>query len=107
VREGWTAPGTVTVTLQRNESVVVIKDVPAEVCDDCGEYYLDEAVTKRIYALAEEAVGRHAEVEVLRYAASFSNAANTACDSGLRKRSTRLWPPAPCVPGVARCFGPL
>lgn len=57
------------VTLQRNESVVVIKDVPAEVCDDCGEYYLDEIVTKRIYSMAEEAVARHAEVEIMRYAA--------------------------------------
>ena len=49
--------------------MVVIKDVPAQVCDDCGEYYLDEAVTKRIYASAEVALERHAEVEVLRYAA--------------------------------------
>ncbi len=68
-KTGRTAAGTVTVTLERNDSVVVIKDVPAQVCDDCGEYYLDEAVTKRIFALAEEAVERHAEVEVLRYAA--------------------------------------
>lgn len=68
-KTGTTAAGTVTVTLERNDSVVIIKDVPAQVCDDCGEYYLDEAVTKRIYALAEEAVERHAEVEVLRYAA--------------------------------------
>lgn len=68
-KTGTTAAGTVTVTLERNDSVIIIKDVPAQVCDDCGEYYLDEAVTKRIYALAEEAVERHAEVEVLRYAA--------------------------------------
>ncbi len=68
-KTGTTAAGTVTVTLERNDSVVVIKDVPAQVCDDCGEYYLDEAVTKRIYALAEVALERHAEVEVLRYAA--------------------------------------
>lgn len=68
-KTGRTAPGRVTVTLQRDESVVIIKDVPAEVCEDCGEYYLDEFVTNRVYALAEEAVERHAEVEVLRYAA--------------------------------------
>jgi YgiT-type zinc finger domain-containing protein len=68
-KTGYTAPGKVTVTLQRGESVVVIKDVPAEVCADCGEYYLDEVVTARVYALADDAVARHAEVEVLRYAA--------------------------------------
>ncbi|MCL5942632.1 MAG: type II toxin-antitoxin system MqsA family antitoxin [Actinobacteria bacterium] len=68
-KTGQTGPGKVTVTLQRGESVVVIKDVPADVCDDCGEYYLSEAVAERIYALADEAVARHAEVEVVRYAA--------------------------------------
>jgi hypothetical protein len=49
--------------------VVVIKCVPAQVCEDRGEYCLDEAVAQRIYAQAEEAVARHAEVEILRYAA--------------------------------------
>jgi YgiT-type zinc finger domain-containing protein len=68
-RTGETQMGTVTVTLQRGETVILIKGVPAQVCEDCGEYYLDESVTQRVYALAEEAVQRHAEVEILRYAA--------------------------------------
>lgn len=68
-RTGEMAPGSVTVTLQREESVVVIKDVPAQVCADCGEYYLETAVAERIHSLGEGAVARHAEVEVLRYAA--------------------------------------
>ncbi|MHB8237633.1 MAG: type II toxin-antitoxin system MqsA family antitoxin [Acidithiobacillus ferrivorans] len=40
-RHSATQPGTVTVTLERGATVVVIKDVPAEVCSQCGEYYLD------------------------------------------------------------------
>ncbi|MHB0929213.1 MAG: type II toxin-antitoxin system MqsA family antitoxin [Candidatus Nanopelagicales bacterium] len=68
-RTGEMVPGSVTVTLERGESVVVIKDVPAQVCADCGEYYLEEAVAERIHSLGEDAVARHAEVEVLRYAA--------------------------------------
>ena len=64
-----TQPGTVTVTLERNQTVVVIKDVPADVCRNCGEYYLSQAVTERIYGQADDAVQRNAEVEVLRYAA--------------------------------------
>jgi len=68
-RQGDTAPGLVTVTLLRGESVVIIKDVPAQVCQDCGEYYLDEPVASKVYAQAEDAVHRHAEVEVIRYAA--------------------------------------
>jgi YgiT-type zinc finger domain-containing protein len=68
-KTGQTQPGTATVTLERIPTVVVFKDVPAEVCQNCGEYYLSGAVTKRIYQQAEEAVQRNAEVEVLRYAA--------------------------------------
>jgi YgiT-type zinc finger domain-containing protein len=68
-RQDDTELGQVTVTLLRGESVVIIKDVPAQVCQDCGEYYLDEPVASKVYAQAEDAVSRHAEVEVIRYAA--------------------------------------
>ena len=68
-RHGDTAPGTVTVTLQRGDTVVIVRDVPAAVCQNCGEYYLDEAVANKFYQQGEEAVRRHAEVEILRYAA--------------------------------------
>ena len=68
-RHGKTQPGTVTVTLERDNTLILIKDVPAEVCQQCGEYYLDENTTKHIMEMAEQAVQRHAEVEILRYAA--------------------------------------
>jgi hypothetical protein len=48
---------------------VVIKNVPAEVCENCGEYYLSEEMTDRVLALAEAAVAHGAEIEVLRFAA--------------------------------------
>ena len=68
-KTGHTHPGIATVTLQRDNSVVVIRDVPADICDDCGEYYLSEPVAKRIYADADATVQRHVEVKILRYAA--------------------------------------
>ena len=68
-RQGETALGTATVTLQRSESVIIIKGVPAQVCADCGEYYLDEDVAAKVYAQAEDSVRRHAELEILHYAA--------------------------------------
>ncbi|MBK1707449.1 type II toxin-antitoxin system MqsA family antitoxin [Halochromatium glycolicum] len=68
-KHGETAPGLVTVTLTRGETVVVLKGVPAEVCDNCGEYYLDTATAERLYQQADAAVARRVEVEVLRYAA--------------------------------------
>ena len=68
-KTGETHPGKTTVTLERDGSVVVIRDVPAEICEDCGEYYLDEVTTRRVYRAAEQACSRHVEVEIQRYAA--------------------------------------
>ena len=68
-KSGDTVPGKVTVTLQRGETVIVIRDVPAEICENCGEYYLDDAVASKVYSQGEDAVQRRAEVEILRYAA--------------------------------------
>lgn len=68
-KTGDVAPGTVTVTLERGKTTVLVRDVPAGVCDNCGEYYLDDNVARTIYVQAEDAAGRHAEVEIVRYAA--------------------------------------
>ena len=68
-KTGHTHAGTTTVTLQRDNTVVVIRDVPAEICEDCGEYYLSDAIARRVYADAGEPARRHVEVEIQRYAA--------------------------------------
>ena len=68
-RQGQTDKGTATVTLERGQTTVVIKDVPAEVCENCGEYYLSEEVTEKVQQMAEQAAKIGVEFEVLRYAA--------------------------------------
>jgi YgiT-type zinc finger domain-containing protein len=68
-KQGETRPGTTTVTLTRDESTIVVKNVPADICDNCGEYYLTEEISNQIMAMAEEAVQLNHEVEVIRYAA--------------------------------------
>lgn len=68
-KTGETHLGTTTVTMQRDNSVVVIRDVPAEICENCGEYYLSEPTASRVYADADAPAKRHVEVEVQRYAA--------------------------------------
>jgi YgiT-type zinc finger domain-containing protein len=68
-KNGDTAPDTVTISLTRSGTIVVIKEALAEVCDNCGDYFLDTAVAERIYEQAAAAVARHAEVEILRFAA--------------------------------------
>ena len=58
-----------TVTLQREETTVILKGVPAEICDSCGEYYLSEQITSNVLERAEIAVGKGVEVEILQFAA--------------------------------------
>lgn len=66
-KHGETRAGEVRVVLQRGPTTVIIKDVPGEVCENCGEYSLSEAVTGVVLAMAEEAVDRGTEVEIVRY----------------------------------------
>ncbi len=68
-KQGETLPGSVFISLRRESTLVVIKDVPANVCDNCQEYYLAEEVTAQVLAKAEEAVRRGAEIEVIGFAA--------------------------------------
>jgi hypothetical protein len=57
------------VTLQRGETTVILKGVPAEICENCGEYYLSDDMTDQVLERAEAAVKSGAEVEILRFAA--------------------------------------
>lgn len=68
-RTGETKPGKATVTLNRNGSTVVFKDVPAEICTTCGEDYTDEEVTERLLELSRETAETGVEVAVHHYVA--------------------------------------
>jgi len=68
-KNGETFNGLTTVTLQRGDSTIIIKQVPAEICENCGEYYLSEEITEIVMKLAEQSVLHGAEVEILRYVA--------------------------------------
>ena len=54
-RNGEVRPGTATVPLERDGLILVVKGVPARVCENCGEEYLDETETGRLLDTAEEA----------------------------------------------------
>jgi YgiT-type zinc finger domain-containing protein len=69
-KQGETHPGLTTVSLQRDDRTLVIKGVPAEICENCGEYYLTEEIAKRLYQQAEESLQHGAEVEIGRFAMS-------------------------------------
>ena len=62
-----TTQGTATVTLQRAEVTLVFKDVPAQVCPNCGEEYVDEKTTAQLLEQAEDAVRIGSQVDVRQY----------------------------------------
>ena len=68
-KHGETRPGGAALTLTRGGSVVVVKGVPADLCENCGEHYLTSGIAASVLDLAEEAVKRGKEVEVVRFAA--------------------------------------
>ena len=67
-RHGETRPGATTVTFHRDGYTLVVNDVPADVCENCGEAYVDEAVTEQLLAMAAEARKAHATVLVRGFA---------------------------------------
>jgi len=66
-KQGDTQSGLTIVTLQRDERTLVIKGVPAEICENCGEYYLSQEIANRLYQQAEESLQHGAEVEIGRF----------------------------------------
>jgi len=69
-KHGETRPGTATVTLERADTTLVIKGVPAQVCANCGEEYVEEGTTARLLGTAEEAARTGVQVDVRQYAAA-------------------------------------
>lgn len=68
-QHGETVRGTTTVTLERGDTTLVIKGVPAEVCQNCAEAYVDEETTNALLEQIREAAKLGVDVEVRRFAA--------------------------------------
>jgi hypothetical protein len=53
--------------LEREATTLVFKDVPAEVCANCGEAYVAEEVSRQILAAAEHAARLGVQVDVREF----------------------------------------
>lgn len=69
-KQGETQPGTTTVTLERDGVTLVIKGVPARVCDTCGEEYVDDSVAEQLLATLDQAAQAGVQVDVRQYVAA-------------------------------------
>lgn len=59
--------GFTQVVLTRKTSTVIFRNVPAKICDNCGEYYLDEQTAAELYKRAENCFALGQEVAIFEY----------------------------------------
>ena len=69
-KHGETRPGTATVTFTKDDLTLVVKDVPARICQTCGEEYVDEDIATQLLQTADVAASTGVQVEVRRYVAA-------------------------------------
>ena len=67
---GETRPGVTTVTLEREGAALVVRKVPAQVCDNCGEAYVSAEVTRSLLKSAREALRAGVEVDIREFVAT-------------------------------------
>jgi len=61
---GEKRPGSTTFTADLGFGVVVVRNVPASVCSQCGADWINDDTAERIETLIEEAKQKRLQVEV-------------------------------------------
>lgn len=64
---GTKTPGTTTYTVDLGFGVVVVRSVPAKICSQCGEEWIDASVARSLENLVLSAKSKHSLVEVVAY----------------------------------------
>ncbi len=64
---GEKQPGTTTFAVDLEFGVVVVREVPAFVCTQCGDAWIDDPVAAKLESVVNDARRRKAVVEVTRW----------------------------------------
>jgi len=62
--------GITTIPFLSGERVSVIKNVPAEICSECGEAYMKSSVVNKIESLLDRLEELQSEMSVVHYEAA-------------------------------------
>ena len=65
--DGTTTATTRPKAVERDGRIAVIRDVPVEVCDSCGEIYLDATVAKQLDVLFRQMLAGPVDEAVVHY----------------------------------------
>ena len=69
-KHGETVNGTTTITLEKDGATIVFQKVPALVCDNCGEKYVDDTTTSSLLKDANAIIARGAKVDIREFGLS-------------------------------------
>ena len=69
-KHGERTGGQTTLTLSRHGSTIVFEAVPADVCDNCGESFIDDRTLGDLFRQADAAAQAGFRVAVRSYAAA-------------------------------------
>lgn len=65
--KGDLKPSTTTYTVNINSNIIIIKNVPCEECQQCGEQYFNTDVTKRLENLVNQVKNALSEITIVDY----------------------------------------
>lgn len=57
--------GKITFTVDLSSGVVVVRNVPAFVCTQCGEEWIDDPTAVKLEAIAAKAKAQNTQIEVM------------------------------------------
>ncbi len=59
--------GTTTYSVDLGFGVVVVRDVPAKICNQCGEEWIEDRIAKELERIVDNARLAHCELEVVPF----------------------------------------
>ncbi len=65
--KGDLKPSITTYTVNINDSIIIIKNVPCEECQQCGEQYFSTNVTRNIENLVNQVKNALSEITIVDY----------------------------------------
>ncbi len=66
---GQQSQGTTTLTVDKGSLLVVVRNVPAMVCDQCGEAWIMDSTAEDLEGIVSEAAAKSSQVKVIDMAA--------------------------------------
>jgi YgiT-type zinc finger domain-containing protein len=66
-KNGTTIKVFVNVPIVREGAIIFIKNIPGEIGNNCGEYYIDSNVVKGIYTKEDDRMNQGVEMEVTQH----------------------------------------